>query len=108
MSRKCSSGMLTWRVSASARVEPASRTASSLSSPARRSIASAIRSMTAARSRGLKFGHGPSSKARRAAATARSTSPAVPSGTAPMTSSVAGLSTVRTASPSLSCHAPSM
>jgi len=53
------------------------------------------------RSRGDNIDHGPSSNARRAAVTARSTSETVPSGTVPMTSSVAGFSTVRTESPSL-------
>ena len=108
MSLKCCIGSPTCRNSAQARIEPTSSTFSSTRSAARASSSDANRSMTAARSRGDSHGHGPSSNARRAAATARSMSATVPSGTVPMASSVAGFSTVSTESPSLPVHAPSM
>ncbi len=66
-----------------------------VSSP-RASIAAASRSMAAARSAGSACGHGPESKATRAALTATSTSAPVIEGTAPVTSSVAGLTIVIT------------
>jgi hypothetical protein len=56
-------------------------------------IASDTLATTAARSVGVIFGHGPLSKAARAAATARSTSALDDAGTLPTTSSVAGFTT---------------
>ena len=66
-----------------------------VSSP-RASSAAASRSMAAARSAGPACGHGPVSKACRAALTATSMSAPVIEGTAPATSSVAGLTIVIT------------
>ena len=108
MSMKCSIGMPTCRNSASIRVDPASRILRSTSCSRRRRNDSPIRSMIAPRSRGVIRGHGPSSNALRAAATARSTSAGVACGTVPITSSVAGLTTSRASSPLLSTHSPSM
>ena len=65
-------------------------------SSARASMAAASRSRAAARSAGLACGHGPVSKAFLAAATATSTSAPTIEGTAPATSSVAGLTIVIT------------
>ena len=65
-------------------------------SSARASMAAASRSRAAARSAGSACGHGPASNARRAAATATSTSAPTIEGTAPATSSVAGLTIVIT------------
>ena len=70
-------------------------TSRAVSSP-RASSAAASRSMAAARSAGSVCGHGPVSKASRAALTATSTSAPVIDGTAPATSSVAGLTIVIT------------
>src|SRR5438874_3978102 len=62
----------------------------------------------AARSDGDVCGHGPSSKALRAAATARSTSASEASGTTPMTSSVAGDTTSMVFPPAGATHSPPM
>lgn len=69
---------------------------------------SLIRVTTAIRSSTVIRGQGPSSKARRAAATARSTSAAEACGTRPMTSSVCGETTSMTSSPSGSVNSPPM
>ena len=61
-----------------------------------------------ARSPGLICGHGPESNARRAAATARSTSSFDASGTVAMTSSVSGEITSMVAVLDGSTHSPSM
>jgi hypothetical protein len=66
------------------------------------------RLIPSARSAGVMRGHGPSSKARRAAATARSMSAGVASGTRPMTSSVCGDTTSMVPLPEDSTHSPPM
>ena len=66
------------------------------------------RPMAAARSTGVMWGHGPSSNALRAAATARSASPVDACGTWPITSSVAGEITSMTSEPSGATHSPPM
>src|ERR1044071_5269320 len=58
------------------------------------------------RSSGDRRGHSPSSKAVRAAATARSMSAVVPSGTRPTTSSVCGEMTSMTSEPAGATHSP--
>ena len=60
------------------------------------------------RSSGASRGHSPSSKAVRAACTARSMSAVVPSGTRPTTSSVWGEMTSMTSEPAGSTHSPPM
>ena len=67
-----------------------------------------IFSMMSARSAGVMRGHGPASKARRAACTARSTSSVDASGTVAMTSSVSGEITSMVDVPAGSTHSPSM
>src|SRR5215213_3082776 len=66
------------------------------------------RCTAAMRSSGDRRGHSPSSKAVRAAATARSMSAVVPSGTRPTTSSVWGEMTSMTSEPAGSTHSPPM
>jgi hypothetical protein len=73
----------------------------------RRSSAAISRSIALARSAGAVRGHGPSSKARRAARMARSISALVPFGACATTSSVAGLMTSNVPPPA-SDHLPSM
>jgi hypothetical protein len=68
--------------------------------------ASAARRSTAARSAGGVRGHGPSSNARRAAATARSMSAGSASGTCPTTSSVDGETTPNRSDAAGSTHRP--
>ncbi len=75
---------------------PISAVTSRAVSSARASSAAASRSSAAARSAGRSSGQPPSSNARRAAATATSTSRSIIDGTAPVTSSVAGLTIVIT------------
>lgn len=70
--------------------------------------ASLIRVITAIRSSTVIRGQGPSSNARRAAATARSTSPSQACGTRPMTCSVCGEMTSMTSRPSGSTNSPPM
>jgi hypothetical protein len=89
-------------------VAPVSATIRSCSSGCRSVRISAIREMIRPRSAGLSQGQGPSSKARRAAATARCISVPVESGTLPITSSVAGSRTVIRPSPSDEVCCPSM
>ena len=81
---------------------------SSRRSPARDSRISAIASNFAARSDGFMYGHGPSSKARRAASIARTAVFGVASGTDPITSSVAGSTTSIDPSAASDVHLPSM
>jgi len=71
-------------------------------------MASATLVSTAARSTGAIRGHGPLSKASRAAATARSTSAFWASGTRPTSSSVVGETTSNTADEEGSTHSPPM
>src|SRR5439155_21668126 len=59
-------------------------------------------------SRAVIAGHGPSSKARRAAFTARSTSPAVAMAKRPISSLAAGFTWVHISPPDESTHFPSM
>ena len=66
------------------------------------------RCTAAMRSSGDIRGHSPSSKALRAAATARSMSAVVPSGTRPTTSSVCGEMTSMTSEPAGATHSPPM
>ena len=66
------------------------------------------RCTAAMRSSGDIRGHSPSSKAVRAAATARSMSAVVPSGTRPTTSSVCGEMTSMTSEPAGATHSPPM
>lgn len=70
--------------------------------------ASLIRVITAIRSSSVIRGQGPSSKARRAAVTARSTSASEACGTRPMTCSVCGEITSMTSVPSGSVNSPPM
>ncbi len=72
---------------------PVSRVSRRLNSSARASISSTALAITACRSCGVLRGHGPSSKALRAAANAASTSALVASGTWPTFSPVAGENT---------------
>src|SRR5665647_3759850 len=72
------------------------------------SISSASRRRYPARSDGARSRQPVPEDARRAAATARSTSPADATGTLPQTSSVAGLVTMVRPVPSAAVHAPSM
>ena len=69
---------------------------------------SAARASTSARSSGARRGHGPSSKAVRAAPTARSMSASVASGTSPTTCSVEGETTGSVSVPVGSTQRPSM
>jgi len=78
----------------------------SATTPIRAASASCNRDRYFARSSGLVAAH--PSKAARAAATARSTSAAVPEGTRPMISSVAGFSISITSVPDDATHWPSM
>ncbi len=74
----------------------------------RAAIASLMRVTTAIRSSRVMRGQGPSSKALRATATARSTSWVDACGTRPMTSSVCGEITSMTSVPSGSVNSPPM
>ena len=71
-------------------------------------MAPEVAARTSARSLGLIRGQGPSSKAVRAAATAASTSAAVPSGTVPTSSWVEGLMTSIVPVPAGATHSPPM
>ena len=74
-----------------------------------RSVSSSLnRAITLARSAGDVVGHGPWSKARRAAATAASTSASTASGTDPTTSRVAGERTSKRLSLAGATHSPPM
>lgn len=108
MSRSCATGIPVWMLSASQCTEPASAMLRATSSGSRRSISSAMRSSAAARSAGLIRGQGPSSKAVRAASTARRTSATEAWGTSAIVSSVAGFRTTSIASERPSVRRPSM
>ena len=86
----------TWPMSDHCFGEPFSEEMTSAMSCARDWRAPESRLMPSARSAGVILGHGPSSKARRAAATAASMSAGDASGTRPMTSSVWGETTSMT------------
>ena len=87
---------------------PPSMDSSVASSSAFASRASAMRSSTSVRSWGFMFAQDGSSNARRAAATARSTSAGPPDATVARTEPVAGL-TVSNVSPDAACvHSPSI
>ena len=75
---------------------------------ARACSAADSRLSTSARSTGLMCGHGPSSNARRAAATAASMSAGLPCGTSPMTSSDAGEITSMVSEPAGATISPPM
>ena len=70
--------------------QPISSTVTPAMSASRSRRIAPARASTSARSAGVMRGHGPSSKAARAASTARSMSAVVATGTSPTTSSVDG------------------
>jgi hypothetical protein len=87
---------------------PMSSTSRSMNSSACARTRSAMRRRVFARSAAFIFGQGPSSNARRAAATARSTSAAAPSAASVIGSLVAGSSVVNVAPETLARNCPSM
>src|SRR5450432_2189578 len=85
---------------------PLSRDSSSASSSAYLVIRSPIRQMILARSDGVRDGHAPVSKARRAAITAASTSALSPSAASAITSPVAGFLTSKVLPEAAATHFP--
>ena len=101
-------GASTWASVPQATGEPISLEMSSAMPCMSLRMASATLVRTAPRSAGVMRGHGPWSKAWRAAATARSTSASRASGTRPTTSSVVGDTTSNTSVEDGSTHSPPM